>query len=94
MKGPFSSNCYEGSDDMYVKILPGKHTVYKCKFACELNFYYNKCGTIGRFGGPFINRTPYSNKSNTCEVDMLMCKTIPYQQNKPLMKASLSGEWD
>ena len=73
MKGPFSSKCYEDSDNIYVKILPGKHTVFKCKLACELNFYYNKCGTIGGFGGPFVDRTLYPNKSNKSEKDMLMC---------------------
>ena len=66
-RGPFSSNCYDDNDNMYVKVVPGKHTVAKCMIACETNFRYNKCGAVSGLGAPFIDRERYrriSNKSN------------------------------
>ena len=72
-RGPFSSNCYDDNDNMYVKVVPGKHTVLNCILTCETNFRYNKCGSVGGLGGPFKDRKRSRRVSNKSHEEILKC---------------------
>ena len=72
-KGSLSSNCYEDDDNMYVKVVPGTHTVSMCKVACELKFFYERCGSIDEIGGAFADKTHYPRLTNKSKEEVIRC---------------------
>ena len=83
-KYPFASNCYDDDDNMYVKAIPGKHTIPSCFLACRLDFLYRRCGDSTEIGGPFVNRTLYSKKTNKSIEEIRACLINNSNEFNPL----------
>ena len=72
-RSPFLSNCYEDSDNLYVKAIPGKHTMTNCLLTCELNIIYERCGSVKNVAGPFVNKSLYPDKFNQSITEFNLC---------------------
>ena len=72
-RSPFLSNCYEDSDNLYDKAIPGKHTIINCLLTCELNMIYKRCGSVKSVAGPFVNKLLYPEKFNLSIAEFNLC---------------------
>eukprot|EP00112_Aurelia_sp_Birch-Aquarium-sp1_P007798 Seg1852.1 transcript_id=Seg1852.1/GoldUCD/mRNA.D3Y31 product="Acid-sensing ion channel 5" protein_id=Seg1852.1/GoldUCD/D3Y31 len=72
-KKPFHSDCYEDTENGYIKVMTGKHTMSNCLFACMAREVYTKCNDLPSFYRVFMKNSAYPKRNNMTTEEVGSC---------------------